>query len=195
MRKNHVRHLMAAVFAVVSTSPFAFPAKSASLSGLSTQLASLRDSCAQQAQDAKSKFSSATFKHKLQLNNDRTQVEMDVRVYAVGHGRRETEQYLLDRTQQSLDASNARTKEISDQLASDSAAVAACLEKSEADGKLAYTSFKADPKNKKKYEAAGDLAASWLANLRSISTDQPQGNAESAQAWNSAKAKAELDSM
>lgn len=163
-----------------------------SLENLASNLTALRDACSQQAQKAKSDFSTATFQESLQLDADRDQAQMDARVYAVGHGNRQTQTYLLDRLQENSANQAARSKVISDKLSTDKQAVQACVADAREKGRAGYSSFKSDPKNKRLFGEAESLTTAWLTNVDEITTDQPQGGDASKANWNTAKSHAEL---
>lgn len=164
----------------------------ASVQDLADALTSSRDACVQQASQAASTASTANFKAGLDLQNAQLQAEMDARVYGVGHGRRETSEYLLDRMQQANAASAAETQRIADQLKTDSHAVLVCVDAAKAHGKNLYSAFKAEKRHHRDMPEAEALMTAWLTNMAEVTSDQPQGGDASLAAWKTAKAHAEV---
>lgn len=164
----------------------------ASVQDLADALTSSRDACVQQASQAASTASTANFKAGLDLQNAQLQAEMDARVYGVGHGRRETSEYLLDRMQQANAASAAETQRIADQLKTDSHAVLLCVDAAKAHGKSLYSAFKADKRHHRDMPEAEALMTAWLTNMAEVTSGQPQGGDASLAAWKTAKAHAEV---
>lgn len=159
---------------------------------LATALAAPRDACAQQAQRAASAASTANYKAGLDLQNAQLQAELDARVYSVGHGRRETRDFLLERTRQTNADSIAATQRIADKLQADSQAVLACVADAKVQGKNLYSAFKADKRHHRDMREAEALMTAWLTNVGEISTNQPQGGDESLASWKKAKAHTEV---
>jgi hypothetical protein len=189
MRKGWVlMGCLASIFLSVPT----WASSPGSLDELVSGLTALRDNCSQKAQQAKSDFSMATFKEGLTEDADRQQATMDARVYAVGHGDRETTAYLANRLQENSANQAQRSKAISDKLAADKQAVQACILDARERGKANYSSFKADPKRKRYLSEAESLMTAWLTNVDEITTDQPEGSDISKANWNTAKSHAEL---
>jgi hypothetical protein len=113
-------------------------------------------------------------------------------VYAVGHGNRETTQFLMDRMQQDSVAQADRAKTNSDRLAAARMEVQQCVSDAETAGKAAFASFKADPKHKSAVSEAEQATTTWLVNLQEISIEHPQGGDISKENWAAAKARASL---
>ncbi|TPG50684.1 hypothetical protein EAH75_04390 [Rhodanobacter glycinis] len=158
-------------------------------------MASARDACAQQAQQAAEGASTANYKAALDLQTAQTQAEMDAQVYGVGHGHRETRDFLSSRLQQASDASVAESQRIADKLSSDKQAVAACVTQAQMQGKADYSAFKADKRHKRAMPEAESLMTAWLTNLGEIDTGHPQGSDASLAAWRSAKTHTELSAL
>lgn len=162
------------------------------LSGLATSLTAGRDACALQAKDASTAAATANFKASLDLQGAQAQAEMDARVYGIGHGRRETRNFLIDRLQQATQASIAESAQIADKLAADSEAVKSCVATAEAKGKAEYSAFKANKRHGKQLPEAEALMTAWLTNVGEIDVGHPQGGDASLAAWNTAKVHVEI---
>lgn len=163
------------------------------ISDLASLLSAKRDNCADMAQKAQSAFSTTAFQDSLTAQTEATRAQSDAQVYGVGHGGRETTQFLLARMQQSAADQAARAKANSDKLATSKQDVQQCVSDAEATGKSAFSDFKAaHVKHKPDVAEAESLTTAWLVNLDEISTEHPQGGDISKAAWASAKAHASL---
>ncbi|WP_130617977.1 hypothetical protein [Dyella amyloliquefaciens] len=185
-----MKYMLLVSAALMATSAFADQPNH--LGELLSSLASMRNECAQQAQKARDDFSTATFKAHLDADTGRTQAQMDARVYGVGHGSRETQQYFIDRLKANSDAQAQTLKNISDKYSSDKQSSLACIDEAKQHGKEEYKAFKADPKNKRALPDAESLMTAWLSNMDEITPDQSQGSEATKANWNTAKAHAEL---
>lgn len=170
-------------------------AQSAGINDLATELSSLRDNCANQADVAKSSFMTAEYKNSLDSQLATDTARMDARVYRVGHGGRETTQYLADRIQEEHAKVEQQHKKIVDKMDADTKSVIACVADAENQGKMKYSAFKASHKKKPQLSEAESLMTAWLTNLKEISTDHPQGSDETSAAWKTAKSHAEISDL
>lgn len=162
---------------------------------LARALDDARDPCAQQAQRAAQDASTANFKASLDLKTAQMQAEMDARVYGVGHGRRETREFLLDRMHGNSVAATKEMQRISDGLGAINLDVQVCLAVARTKGKAEYSAFKADKRHKSDMPEADSLMTAWLTNIGEIDIDHPQGGESSLAAWKSARAHAELSAL
>lgn len=167
-------------------------APSTSLSDLVSSLSSKRDGRSAKASDAHKAYDNAVFAEGLRGDTDRTQAQMDAQVYGVGHGSRETTQYLTARLQENAAAQVARYKEMSNKLDADRQDVKACVQDALTHGKDDYASFKSDPRHKKLIGEAELVMTAWIVNMGEIDTPLPEGTEATKSAWASAKAHAEL---
>ena len=170
-------------------------AQASKLSGLASTLAGLSGACEAKAQAAKMASSTALYQNSLdsQLAIDRAQ--MDARVYGVGHGGRETTEYLADQLQNGQNKVEADRAKIAEKLTSDRRDVESCVSDAETQGKNRYSSFKADHKRKSDISDAESIMTAWLTNLKEISVDTPQGSEATNAAWKTAKAHAEISDL
>jgi hypothetical protein len=164
-----------------------------SISALSSSLSSLRDTCAKQAKDASDAQANAQFDSAQQLKTAQVKAQMDAQVYGVGHGSRETNEYLVQRLQEVNQDSQSNDEKIIAQGDADSKAVQACVADAQQKGKTLYSDFK--KQNKRSPHAADDLMTAWLSNIEEISFEKPSGSAETAAAWKTSKAHAELAAL
>jgi len=183
---------LAGLVLAVGFSGAAAAAQAVSFSDLVSTLSTKRDACAEIAQKAQSDFSTAAFNDSLTAQTDAQKSRIDAQVYAVGHGNRETTQFLIARMQQDATTQADRAKANSDRLAAARTAVQQCVSDAEAAGKAAFASFKADQKHKSAVSEAEQATTAWLVNLQEITTDHPQGGDTSKENWAAAKARASL---
>lgn len=165
----------------------------AGIGELASSLSNLRDTCSMQAQNASAAEQVAMFKAGLDAQSATTKAQMDAQVYNVGHGDRETRDFLLNRIQENNDAADAARQKINDKAKSDAASVKECVASAEQQGKDAYIGFVKH--HKKAASDAKPLMAAWLANLDEISFDTPIGTPQTAAAWKAAKADAEVAAL
>ncbi|RWU12450.1 hypothetical protein [Xanthomonas phaseoli] len=162
---------------------------------LAVELEAERTTCSAMASELSGAASTASLKDRLASEEERTRIEMDTRIYAVSHGRRESTQYMLDRMSQlaSTDSANAQARvEKGEQ---DRAAVAACVSQALEHGKGQYANFKKGKRTKKDADEGSAVMTAWMVNVQSIEMRAPQGTEESKAEWDKAKAHAELESM
>ena len=164
-----------------------------SVSDLSAQLSNLRETCSKQASTSSEANAEAEYKSALDMKIAQSKAETDAQVYAVGHGRKETRDYLLDQYQAADQASKEESDAIAKKGKDDASAVQVCVADAEQKGKALYSDFKRS--SKRAPHAADDLMTAWLANISEISFDKPTGTSETAAAWKTAKAHAELASL
>jgi hypothetical protein len=165
------------------------------LADLASVLQDQRDICAKLAADAKRTYSLAQYQSGLDRQTAALKAEMDARVYGVGHGRRETTAFYLDKMQQATSAQDAKDKEVSDAFAADTKSVAQCVSDIEQKGKASYVAFKQKHADKLMRSQAESLMTAWLANVGEISADSPDGGDATFGAWKEAKARAEVSSL
>lgn len=163
-----------------------------SLSGLSEQLTAYRDACSKQAASANAEYSSAQYKASLDMDVAATQAKMDARVYAVGHGRRETRDFMLARLQQDQAAQEQQSNRIADKMKADSDSVKACVANAAQEGKAVYSDFRNSHRKADARAAAETLMTAWLTNLEEISFSAPNGSAATNAQWKTAKTHAEI---
>ncbi|TAM57205.1 MAG: hypothetical protein EPN49_15810 [Rhodanobacter sp.] len=179
---------------VLLTSPFvAMCASKSGLTDLSASLSGLRDTCANQASSASSAEADAQFKSVQDLKTAKFKVQMDSQVYGIGHGSRETRDYMLQQMQSAQQNFEAQSDSIAAKGKSDASDVLACVADAEQKGKALYSDFK--KRNKHAASAAESLMTAWLANVDEITFDTPNGSSSTAEAWKTAKTRAELDAL
>lgn len=181
--------------ALLAAAVTAKDAQPVNVSGFAAELSTLRDACADKAKEASQAYSSAQFQASLDAQTAVDQAEMDARVYGVGHGRRETSEFLASRLQENQLKAVDKAGEISNKLASDAKDVAACVSDAEQKGKSLYASYKSGLKHKKGAEEAESLVTAWLTNLKEIDTDHPNGSEATDAAWKTAKSHAEISDI
>lgn len=169
------------------------PTKS-KISDLAASLQSYRDNCAKIAKDARDSYSVANFKSALDRENAIFKARADARVYSVGHGNKQTAEYLAQQMKEANAAQDAKDKAVLDSFSAEKKKVEACVAEAEEQGRLAYQAFKQDNKNDKS-GIADSLMAAWLANIRDIDTATHNGSAASYATWQAEKAKADVSSM
>lgn len=173
----------------------ASPTPPKSLSELSASLNSLSDECSAKAAD----FASADQRAISQSAADRQlaalQIRADTQVYGVSHGHRETTEYMLDRMKAQADNDAEASKQLGDKIEDEAKQVTACITSAEEHGKALYSDFKSSRRKNQKMDDANSLMTAWLVNLKTISKRTPKGSDEASTAWQSAKARAELDGL
>lgn len=178
---------------IIGAVAYTLPASAKETLGtFATNLASLRDDCAKQAQSARDTNTKAEFEAQLDSQKEQYQAKLDAQVYAVGHGGRETTQYYLDRSMAASRRDAAKSKAISDQLMAGEQAVKQCVADAEQKGKNAYAYYKDNRADRKQDKNAESLIVAWMSNLEEISVDTPQGSDATKTAWNTERIKAQL---
>jgi hypothetical protein len=169
------------------------PPKNAS--ELSKALTGLSDACTTKATEFASADQVAIFQQSEDRKTAQLQIEMDTRVYGVGHGRSETSQHMIDLMQaQSQQESQAAT-DFGVKASDEDKQVSACTDSAEESGKALYSAFKSSRKKKDKMDEANAVMTAWLVEIKSITKGTPKGSAEASAAWQSSKAHAELEAL
>ena len=166
-----------------------------SVSELSASLSSLSEACSAKAAD----FASSDHRAISQSAADRQlaalQIRSDTQVYGVGHGNRETTEYMMDRMKTQADTDAEASKQLAGKMGDETNQVTACIASAEDSGKALYLGFKKARGKNQKMDEANSLMTAWLVNLKTISKQTPKGSDEASTAWQRAKAKAELDAL
>lgn len=171
------------------------PAAPKSMSELSTSLSRLSDECSAKAADFAFTDHKAIYQSELDRQSAALQIRTDTQVYSVGHGNRETTEYMMDRMKTQVDNDAEASKRLAVKMEDETNQVAACITSAEDNGKALYSSFKKTRRKNQKMDEANSLMTAWLVNLRTISEKTPKGSDEASTAWQTAKANAELNAL
>ncbi len=123
------------------------------------------------------------------------QLQNDVSLYSIRHGRNQSNQYMLDLMDQKLKKDREDSSKAADLRVERSAKVADCISSGLEAGKATYGDFKKGKRPKKDADEAAVLMTSWVVNMESISLQTPEGSTESKAEWQKAKAHAELEAL
>lgn len=155
-------------------------------------LEEIRGECSTMASELSADAALADTKNSSESYLRRLKTRQDVELYAIGHGRRQTVDYQLERMRADSEADANERQQIVAKRDEGSAAVRACIEKAVEKGKTLYSGVK---RNKQIEESATQLMTSWLVNTRSVSFYSPSGSQDSNNDWKKAKAAAELSGL
>lgn len=196
MRKKWKGQLNLVMLVVICFVAPAVNAQSIPTAGkLATKLDEIREPCSTDASKRANENSIAAYKEKLAAGTARLDIEMDAKVYAVGHGSRETTQYMLERYRQNAEDDKAKAEARAEKSRQDAKAVALCIAEAEASGKSIYVGFKGGKRTKAMLDEANSVMTTWLVNIRTITLDAPKGSDQSKSDWEKAKTQAELGSL
>ncbi|WP_372174362.1 hypothetical protein [Xanthomonas axonopodis] len=165
------------------------------LNSLTTKIIDLRSQCETIASDHRKNNALEEQKRRLDSRLGEQQLRNDVQLYSIGHGRQQTNTYMLDLLTSKAKAESeeaAKAIEVSRQRDSE---VASCVSDSTSKGKAAFAEFKKSKRSSSDITAASELMTSWLVNVESITTQYPEGTVESFEAWKRARAGVELNSL
>lgn len=171
------------------------PAAPKSVSELSTSLSRLSDECSAKAADFASTDHTAIYQSDLDRQLAAQQIRSDTQVYGVGHGNRETAEYMMDRMKTQADNDAEASKQLADKMEDETKQVMACITSAEDNGKALYSGFKKTRRKDQKMDQANSLMTAWLVSLKTISKQTPKGSDEASTAWQKARANAELDAL
>jgi hypothetical protein len=186
--------LFAAASALALTSVTGTAASQSKVDVLAASLAADRDNCAKMAKDAQSNHGLAIYQSSLDAQLDALRAKNDAQLYAMSHGSRESTEFLENRLDADQAARADTDKAIEAKYKADGQKVAQCVADAVQQGKDDYVAFRAHARKADRGEGES-LMTAWLANVREISTNSPEGSSASEAAWKAAKAHAEVASM
>ena len=184
------------LLALIATSTaWASTPKISTISDLASELQAQRETCSSMAMQAKKDYDFAIFQARLDRDTAALKAEMDARVYAVGHGRRQTTEYYAQLLQNVAAEQQAKDKANSDAFFAAGENVTRCIAQIKEQGKSIYVAFKQKPSSKSARHQAEALISAWLTNIDEINTSKPNGGDVSFNAWKAAKTQAEVSSL
>jgi len=163
--------------------PYAGPANAAALAGA---LDALSGTCSQTASRHAAEEHSAAFQVELNERLDEQKARNDVEVYRIGHGRRETEQYMVERLAEDSKKHTDAALATGERIRSEQAGVATCVTSAEADGKALFAAFKQSRKKNENVDEAIAVMTAWLTNVHTIAMASPNGTDAEHSAWEAA---------
>jgi hypothetical protein len=147
------------------------------------------------AAEAKRTHDLALYESNADLETADLKAEMDARVYAVGHGQRQTTEYYAQLLQNATAKQQAKDKVINDTFLAAGEKLKECVIELKEKGKATYVNFKKRSVNATVISQAETLMTAWLANVNEISTAAPNGEDPSFTAWKAAIAQAEVSAL
>ena len=147
------------------------------------------------AAELRSADETAAFKRGLERQAASQRIRNDTDLYRLRHGNSQSSSYMLEQMKAQNEREAESAKQMFDKMEEGTKQVGACIKTAEENGKSLYSAYKNSGLRNLKIDDATSLMTAWLANIRSVSKQTPNGTDETKAAWQTAKARAELSGL